>query len=101
MYIELEDVKRHLIIEDNADDLYLLTLIDAAIADVEYHIDDKLSNLEDCNGNLPSGLIHAIMLLIGTWYNNRESVSYGNAHAIPQTFDYLIQHYINYEGRRD
>lgn len=99
MYLDIADVKRHLIIDHNDDDLYLADLItvaeDAVRRDLNLY---SLKDIEDCSGMLPSAVTQAMLLLIGTLYANRESVSYGQAHVVPHSYEYLLdlcRNYIN------
>ena len=99
MYLSVNDVKRHLIIDHNDDDLLIADLItvaeDAVRRDLNLY---SLKDIEDCNGMLPASVIQAMLLLIGTLYANRESVSYGQAHPVPHSYEYLIalaRNYIN------
>lgn len=55
----------------------------------------SLSELE-VGGILPASIIHAVLLLIGNLYNNREPVSYGTVVKVPYTLDYLLAPYKNY-----
>lgn len=99
MYLSINDVKRHLIIDHSDDDLLLADLItvaeDAVRRDLNLY---SLKDIEDCNGMLPASVMQAMLLLIGTLYANRESVSYGQAHIVPHSYEYLIslaRNYIN------
>lgn len=100
MYIDLETIKQHLIIDHNDDDRYLADLEtvaeDAVRRDLNLY---SLKEIEDCSGMLPASVIQAMLLLIGTLYNSRETVSYGNVpHPVPHTYDYLLdlcRNYIN------
>ena len=99
MYLSVNDVKRHLIIDHNDDDLLIADLItvaeDAVRRDLNLY---SLKDIEDCTGMLPASVMQAMLLLIGTLYANRESVSYGQAHPVPHSYEYLIalaRNYIN------
>ena len=99
MYLSVTDVKRHLIIDHNDDDLYIADLItvaeDAVRRDLNLY---SLKDIEDCTGMLPASVVQAMLLLIGTLYANRESVSYGQAQPVPHSYEYLIalaRNYIN------
>ena len=100
MYLSVNDVKRHLIIDHNDDDLYLADLItvaeDAVRRDLNLY---SLKDIEDCNGMLPASVLQAMLLLIGTLYANRESVSYGQAHIVPHSYEYLISLARNYVNK--
>lgn len=99
MYISLEDIKKHLNIDHCDDDRYLADLEsvaeDAVRRDLNLY---SLKEIEDETGMLPAAVIQAMLLLIGTLYANRESVSYGQAHTVPHSYEYLLdlcRNYIN------
>lgn len=105
MFLELEQIKKHLNIDSDFtdDDEYLIHLAEVAEMVVEKHIDDKLQCLANRNGgDLPSPLLHATLLFIGNLYQSRESVAYTNAVEIPLSYSYLLdlyKNYLYYEGR--
>ena len=99
MYIDLDTIKRHLIIDHDDHNLLLADLEtvdeDAVRRDLNLY---SLKDIEDCSGMLPSCVTQAMLLLIGTLYANRESVSYGQAHPVPHAYEYLLdlaRNYIN------
>ena len=99
MYLSVNDVKRHLIIDHCDDDLYIADLItvaeDAVRRDLNLY---SLKDIEDETGMLPASVLHAMLILIGTLYANRESVTYGTPHTVPHSYEYLIalaRNYIN------
>lgn len=98
IYIDLETVKQHLNIDCfyTGDDNILITYMQVAHDVVEKNIDCRLSDLEDVNGELPQGLIGAILLYIGLMYENREAVQRGNALELPLGFRYILDCYRNY-----
>ena len=101
MYISLEDIKAHLIIDHNEDDRYLADLEtvaeDAVRRDLNLY---SLKEIEDCSGMLPPSVIQAMLLLIGTLYANRETVTYGNVpHIVPHSYEYLIALARNYTNK--
>ena len=98
MYLNLEQVKKHLLVDEEfkADDLYILDLITVAEDSVSKHLDIALEELEE-GGILPPSIIHAMLLMIGNLYANREPVSYGTVVKIPYTYEYLIGLYKKYE----
>lgn len=88
-----------MIIDHNDDDQYLADLItvaeDAVRRDLNLY---SLKEIEDCTGMLPPAVIQAMLLLIGTLYANRESISYGQAHTVPHSYEFLLdlcRNYIN------
>ena len=91
MYLTLDEVKKHLLIDHCDDDKYLADLITVAEDAVKTDLNlDSLEELEDETGMLPASVLHAQLLLIGTLYANRESVTYGTPHTVPHSYEYLL-----------
>ncbi len=100
MYIQLYQVKKHLNINEDFgdDDEYLMQLVQVAEKVVEKNIDIKLEKLEDEDGNIPIPLTQAMLLLVGNFYANRESVAFASTNNVPYSYQYLIDLYRNYRG---
>lgn len=98
MYLNLEQVKKHLNIDSDftEDDDYLNHLILVAESAVSIHLNIALVELET-GGTLPPAIIQAMLLMIGTLYSNRESVAYNNVMEVPLCYQYLIDLYRNYK----
>ena len=98
MYLQLYQIKKHLNIDEDfhSDDEYLVELAQAAQNVVEVHLDRPLDSLENEEGYIPSSLTQAMLLLVGTWYANRESVSFASNSVLPHSYDYIIALYKNY-----
>ena len=98
MYLTLEQVKKHLLVDDTftAADLYILDLITVAEDSVSKHLDIALEELEE-GGYLPPSIVHAMLLMIGNLYANREPVMVGKIVKIPYTYEYLVGLYKHYE----
>ena len=76
------------------DDKYLLHLGSAVEFVVERDIDKKLTTIAQENGGeLPPSLLHAMLLLLGTYYANRENVSYASCVEVPKTYQYICDLY--------
>lgn len=91
MYLSLDDVKRHLYIDHDDDNKLIADLITVAEDAVKTDLNlDSLCEIEDETGMLPASVIQAMLLLIGTLYANRESVTYGTPHTVPHSYEYLI-----------
>lgn len=99
-YLTVEKVKQHLNIDSyyTDDDTYLASLIDVVQNVVEKHIDNSLVTLQSEGGELPPPLLHAMLLLIGSFYNNRESVSNLTMKEVPLGYNYLLDLFKNYNG---
>lgn len=94
MEITLDEIKQHLNIERDyhSEDSYLQSLIDAAQVVVQKHICDSIDGKSE--GQLP--LAHAVKLLVGTWYMNRESLS--NLQRGNHSYEYILSLYKNFGG---
>lgn len=97
MYITLEQAKKHLNVDEEftSDDLYILELITVSEDATSRHLNIALNELE-AGGKLPPAIIHAMLLMIGNLYANREPVSYGVMAKIPLSYEYLIGLYKKY-----
>lgn len=98
IYISLEQIKAHLNINEDYhdDDFYLMQLADTAIAAIENRIDNKIDRYVH-DSVLEPPLVHAALLLIGTWYLQRETITIGHGvQEVPHTIDFLLQPYILY-----
>lgn len=97
-YITLEQAKKHLLIDESftADDQYILDLITVAEDSVSKHLDIALEELE-VGGKLPPAIIHAMLLMVGNLYANREPVAFGTIAKIPYSYEYLVGLYKHYE----
>ena len=92
----LDEIKQHLNIELNwkGEDQYLQSLLDAAKVVVQKHIcEDDIDGMSE---EQKKPLIHAIKLLVGTWYMNRESLS--NLNSAKHSYEYILSLYKNYSG---
>lgn len=93
MYIDAEDIKKHLNIDYDEDDGYLTQLVEAAESAIERFIQQPLEQLEDENGDIPAALKHAVRLMVGGFYANREPVAFATATEIPFGLMFLIMQY--------
>jgi len=98
MYITVDEVKKHLNINDTftEDDNYISALILACEGAIAKHLNVYLTDLEDDKGDIPAPLKQALLLLVGNYYANRESVAYTTAVEIPNSYNFLIDLYRNY-----
>lgn len=95
MEITIDEIKDHLNIErsDKFYDSYLLSLLDAAKVVVQKHICDSIDSK---TSDEQTGLARAILLLCGTWFMNRESLS--NLQKGNHSYEYILSLYKNYGG---
>jgi hypothetical protein len=103
MYIQLYQIKKHLNIDDDfyADDEYLIDLALVAETVVQKHIDDNLSELcAENGGELPSPLQHAMLLMIGNLYANREPIAFASNSELALSYSYILDLYKNYNNTK-
>lgn len=93
MEITIDELKQHLNIEKewNGDNQYLQSLLDAAKVVVQKHICDSIDSK---TSDEQTGLARAILLLCGTWYINRESLS--NLQKGNHSYEYILSLYKRY-----
>ena len=94
-YLNLELIKNHLNLQNfSDDDTYLQHLGSAVEFVVERDVDKKLTTIAQENGGeLPPSLVHAMLLLLGTYYANRENISYASCVEVPKTYAYICDLY--------
>ncbi len=94
--VSLELFKKHVRADDFADDdAYLEHLLQVAESAVVTATNRTLDELVQMGGGeeVPAPIKHAVMLLGAHWYNQRESVSATQMHAVPDTLQALIKPY--------
>lgn len=83
MYITVEDLKKHLNVDHSEDDTYIEDLAEVAEDSVATYLNRPLAEFVDDAGHLKASVRHAIRLLVGTWYANRESVAFASPSVMP------------------
>lgn len=98
MHIDLKTIKKHLNLDEDytEDDEYVMYLENVAENVVEKHIDKTLEEIIAEEGEVPTPLLHAMLLLIGNLYDNRESVAYNQVVEVPNTLNYILSLYRDY-----
>lgn len=93
--VDLALFKKHVRADDFADDdNYMQHLLDAAkvsVVTATNRTEDELKAIG--NGNVPTPIVQAIMMLAAHWYNQRESVSTTQMHQVPDSLSALIKPY--------
>lgn len=90
--LSLNEAKKHLNVGFEEDDEYISTLICVASERIESHIDKKFEEFNE----IPKSIKHAVLLLVGELYKNRELTSESSVNELPFTIDYLLTNYKNY-----
>ena len=87
--------KKHVRADDFADDdeylEHLLETAESAVITATNRTESELEQMGD--GAMPAPIKHAIMMLGAHWYNQRESVSGVQMHAVPDSLQALIKPY--------
>ena len=93
--VSLALFKKHVRADDFADDdAYLQHLLDTAEAAVVSDTNRGLPEILGMHGgDFPAPLAHAVMMLAAHWYNQRESVSAVQMHAVPDSLQALVKPY--------
>ena len=95
--VSLALFKKHVRADDFADDdEYLEHLLDAAESAVITATNrtlEELAQMSNWHDDVPTPIKHAIMMLGAHWYNQRESVSNVQMHAVPDSLQALIKPY--------
>lgn len=93
--VSLELFKKHVRADDFADDdeylEHLLETAESAVITATNRTQEELEQMGD--GEMPTPIKHAIMMLGAHWYNQRESVSSVQMHAVPDSLQALIKPY--------
>nr|DAT37886.1 MAG TPA: Head Tail Connector Protein [Caudoviricetes sp.] len=100
-HLTLKLIKEHLNLDNDftMDDEYLSNLGDVTEKVVERHIDDSFAYLANANGGkLPAPLIQAMLLLLGTYYANREHIAFNANYEVGNSYTFLIDLYRNYSA---
>ena len=93
--VSLSLFKKHVRADDFADDDdYLMFILESAEEAVITATNRTRTELEQMgDGDVPLPIKHAIMMLGAHWYNQRESVSSVQMHAVPDSLQSLIKPY--------
>lgn len=92
MFITLSEARKHLNLEGffQEDDQYILNLIEVCEEAVAHRINKPLSACVDPrSGDLVPTVRQAVLLLIGTYYNQREATTPQQIREVPLAFDFL------------
>ena len=95
MLLDLDTVKKHLVVEHDEDDKYIVMITEAAEEAVSKNLNKQLL---DKDGFLSKSIQQSVLFLVANFYANRESTAFTSISNIPQTFDYLIKLNRNYLG---
>ena len=95
-FLTLEECKRHLVVDHNEHDAQIIAMATTAEDAIENELNRDLENDYEV---LPSPIKSAMLLYLGSLYNNREGFSTLKSEPTAQMRS-LIQYYKNYGNQR-
>lgn len=96
MYTTLKEARKHLQLDDffHEDDEYIVSLIRAAEDATEKRLGCTLASILDPKtGELPGSIKESILLLTGSFYNQREATTPQTIRETPLAFEFLTDLY--------
>lgn len=92
LYVSIEEAKSHLNIDPliTQDDEFIKNISEVAQDAIETYLNRPLIELESSPGKLRAAVNHAIKLMIGSLYNNRETSSPTKMVEVPYTVSFLL-----------
>ncbi|MBD5163401.1 MAG: phage gp6-like head-tail connector protein [Bacteroidales bacterium] len=104
--VSLELFKKHMRADEFADDddnrTHVLGVAEESVIRFINRTAEVLVAIGD--GSMPMSIVHAVMMPAAHWYNQRESVSPGQIHQVPDTLQALVKPFrklVRYAGRSD
>lgn len=102
MIVSIDKAKKHLNLDDFyvEDDDYIVHLICSAESAVakRLNVKDLTRLINPTTGYIPEDVTHAVLLLVGSWYNTRETFTNRSANKLPHSFDFLADLNKNYSS---
>lgn len=89
-YLTLDDAKRHLNVEHSEDDAFIESLIDSAEDYLGGLLNRDITELEREDKSLPPALLHALRIIVGRFYADREGYRMGRVSDVSFTIGSLI-----------
>lgn len=94
MIVSVADLKKHLNVDHSEDDDYIAELENVAESSIETYLQRPLSDyteyFDDGTCVTKPAIRHAVRLLVGMWYANREPVAFAGATELPFTVNALL-----------
>lgn len=85
--LSVADLKKHLNVDHNEDDSYIMDLQQVALDYIGTYLQRPIEDfiLSETNGicDVTPAVRHAVRLLVGQWYANREPVAFASNSELP------------------
>lgn len=89
----LELFKKHVRAEEvSDDDDYMMQLLEASEANIINRLNRERNEIE-VDGLLPKPIVQAVLMLAGSWYMQRESITDKQMYEVPDSVSALIKPY--------
>lgn len=92
-YLTLPEAKKHLNVEHDEDNTFIMELIDVAEDFLQHLLGRSLYSVEVASGVLPPALRHALRMIVARFYADREGYRAGRITEFPFTLSALIGRY--------
>lgn len=89
-YVTLEELKRHLNVDFDNDDLTIQELVIPVQLVIESYLNAPLESFVK-DGKIDPRIWHATRILVADFYANRESIAFAQAYVIPGHITLLLQ----------
>lgn len=89
-YVTLEELKQHLNVDFDNDDVYIRGLIEPVQLVIESYLNAPLETFVKDN-KIDSRIWHAIRILVANYYANREEITFATPNVIPGHITLLLQ----------
>lgn len=94
-YVTLEELKQHLNVDFDTDDVYISGLIEPVQLLIEAYLNNPLDAYVK-DDKIDRRIWHAIRIIIANYYANRESIVFATPQVIPGHVELLLQSLKNY-----
>ncbi len=98
LFVTLQEIKDHLIIEHDLDDNNLTLISESADDIISSNLRRPLNEIASPSFKGYRALKVAVLTLIGTWYANKESTSVATIKEVPHSCMWILDHYRKYNG---
>ena len=89
-YVTLDELKQHLNVDFDHDDIYISGLIEPIQLAIESYLNNPIETYVN-DGKIDRRIWHAIRILVANYYANREDITFAAANVIPGHIALLLQ----------
>lgn len=89
-YVTLDELKQHLNVDFDVDDVYIQGLIIPVQLAIESYLNEPLETFVK-DGSVDRRIWHATRILIANYYANREEITFATPNIIPGHVTFLLQ----------